>query len=154
MNKAYDLSFKHALEVVRRHGGAVANNAVTIKIQTPKTVPLEIAFKGHYPVKKILFEKPIADELSFEFEGIGFAATGEAKAKGDTAHVFKVDMFIDGNKVDTLKLPTTFSSRKFYPCWRYQLPMGKHKVKLKVLNPTDSAMLNMGHAIIYSDKPI
>jgi len=153
LNTVYDLSFKHALEVIERDGGSVEGDTVTIKIQKPQTVPLEIAFKGHYPVKKITFEKPIKDELTFEFEGIGFAATGEAKAEGNTAHVFNVDMFIDGKKAETLQLPTTFKSRKFYPCWRYQLPMGKHTVRLKVLNPTDSAALNMGHAIIYADKP-
>jgi len=59
----------------------------------------------------------------------------------------------DDKKIETLKLPTTFRARKFYPCWRYQMPMGKHKVRLRVLNPTNSATLELDYAIIYSNKP-
>ncbi len=46
------------------------------------------------------------------------------------------------------------TTRKFCPCWRYQLPMGEHEVRLKVLNPVDTAELHMGYAIIYSDSPL
>jgi len=160
LNKAYDLSFKHALELIKRNGGSVDDESVTIKVQKPKTVPLEIAFEGHYPVKQLDLGEPIKDELTFEFEGIGFAASGGASIPGrdeedagTEEYVFEVDMFIDGEKVERLLLPTKFITRKFYPCWRYQLPMGKHEVRLKVLNPTDTATFKLDYAIIYSDKP-
>jgi hypothetical protein len=63
-------------------------------------------------------------------------------------------MYIDGNPVVKTKLPTNYTSRKFIPFWKYQLPKRKHTVRLKVLNPTDKAQIKLPYAIIYNDKPL
>lgn len=154
LNDAYEMSFKHALEVVRRNGGTVTDKDVTIKLQKPKTVPLEVAFEGHYPRKQIALGTAVADEASFEFEGIGFVVNGAANANGGPDHTFEAEMYIDGELVETVKLPTAFTVRKFYPFWRYQLRMGKHKVRFKVLNPAEKATLNLEYVITYADKPV
>jgi len=143
LNDAYELSFKHALEVIKRNGGEVSDEEVTIRVQKPKTVPLEVAFKGHWPRQQISLHKQLTDEIEFEFEGIGFAIQGTAEKTGEGDYVFEVEMFIDGKLVETAKLPTRFIHRRFTPFWRYQLSPGKHKVWLKVLNPTDKAKLNL-----------
>ncbi|MFQ5823571.1 MAG: ADP-ribosylglycohydrolase family protein [bacterium] len=153
LNDAYELSFKHALELIKRNGGAVSDKEVTIKLQKPKTVPLEIAFEGHYPQKKMYLEKKLTDETSFEFEGIGFAVTGGTKKVGEVDYTFEVEMYIDGALVETATLPTKFTQRRFTPFWRYQLPMTQHEVRLKVLNPTDKAELNLDNVIIYGNQP-
>lgn len=154
LNDAYELSFKHALEMIKRNGGEVGDNEVTIKLQKPKTVPLEIAFEGHYPKEKISLEKTLTDEASFEFEGVGFAVTGETKKVGEVDYVFEVEMYIDGELVETAKLPTKVNHRRFTPFWRYQLPMAKHKVRFKVLNPTEGAELKLDAVITYGDQPL
>lgn len=56
--------------------------------------------------------------------------------------------------IETVKLPTDFTSRRFYLFWRYQLPMGKHNVRLKVLNPTDTATLRLSYVVTYADEPV
>jgi hypothetical protein len=153
LNDAYEMSFKHALEMIKRGGGKVSDREVTIKVQKSKTVPLEVAFEGHWPKEKISLGKQLADEIEFEFEGIGFAVQGAAEKVGEDDYVFEAEMFIDGKLIETAKLPTNFTLRRFTPFWRYQLGMGKHKVRLKVLNPTDKAKFNLDYVVVYGDKP-
>ncbi len=153
LSDAYELSYKHALEVIKRNGGTVTDNEVTINVQKPKTVPLEIAFKGHWPKEKISLGKELTDEIEFEFEGIGFAVMGSAEKAGEEDYVFEVEMYIDGKFIETAKLPTNFVLRRFTPFWRYQLAMTKHEVRLKMLNPTDKAKLNLSDVVVYGNRP-
>lgn len=153
LNDAYELSFKHALEMIKRGGGQVSDREVTIKVQKPKTVPLEVAFEGHWPKEKISLARELKDQTSFEFEGIGFAVMGSAEKAGEEDYVFEVEMYIDGKFIETAKLPTNFVLRRFTPFWRYQLAMTKHEVRLKMLNPTDKAKLNLDDAVIYGNRP-
>jgi ADP-ribosylglycohydrolase len=153
LNDAYNMSFRHAREMIERNGGEVTDAAVTIKVQEPETVPLETAFEGHYPKSKLWLSQALEEDASFKFEGVGFAVTGEANKKGDAEHTFDVEMYIDDELIETVKLPTRHQERRFYLFWRYQLPMTEHEVRLKVLNPTDKATLNLDYTIVYGDKP-
>jgi hypothetical protein len=154
LHDAYDMSYRHAEEMIRRNGGEVKENEVVIKYQSPETVPYEEAFKGHYPIAKVV-PKTINNEIVFEFEGIGFAlaAPPDGRKFGKTSYVFDTEMYIDGVLVEKAKLPTEINQRRFTPFWRYQLPNGKHQVVIKILNPTDDARIEYIHAIIYGDKP-
>lgn len=153
LNKAYELSFKHALEMIRRNGGTVSGEMVTIPVQALKTVPLEIAFEGHYPKERQTLEKEVSDEITFQFAGIGFAITGNAVKLGEEEYVFDAEMYIDDQLIETARLPTAFNQRRFTPFWRYQLPDGQHTVRIKLLNPTDKAKLQLNHVIVYGDQP-
>ena len=98
----------------------------------------------------------LTNEDSFEFEGVGFAVSGRVtpSEKGVSVdHTFEVEMHIDGELVRTNKLPTDYRKRAFIPFWKYQLPMGKHTVQLKVLNPTKVATIELRDAVIYTDTP-
>ncbi len=151
---AYDMSFRHAEKMILRNGGKVEGNDVVINLQKPETVPLEVAFKGHYPVARIV-PKQTKNEISFEFEGIGFALAGPPNIKdyGARNHVFNTEMYIDGKLVEKVKLPTATNERRFTPFWKYQLPRGKHNVVIKILNPVDYAGIQLEYAVIYDDKP-
>ncbi|UCC22107.1 MAG: ADP-ribosylglycohydrolase family protein, partial [Planctomycetota bacterium] len=154
LNDAYELSFNHALKMVERNGGKVSDAEVTINLQRPKTVPLEIAFEGHYPKEKRSLKERLTDEFCFEFEGIGFAITGDDEIETeDDNYIFEVEMYIDGELVETAKLPAKYNHRRFTLFWRYQLACAKHKVRLKLLNPTDKAKLNLNDVVVYGDKP-
>lgn len=158
LNDAYELSLKHALQMIERNGGTINGDNVTISVQSPITVPFEEAFTGHFPKKKMRLGEmkeavEIEDEFSFEFEGIGFGIVGGTFKLGEEEYVFEVEMRIDGELVETAKLPTAFKNRRFYPFYRYQLPNGNHKVDFKILNPTDKAKLSLQSAVIYGDKP-
>src|SRR5690606_7114208 len=62
LNKVYDISYKHALEMIKRNGGKVGENDVTISVQKPKTVRFEKSFDGLYPVEKVAVHKNIRSE--------------------------------------------------------------------------------------------
>lgn len=157
LNDAYQMSFHHALKVIQRNGGKVGDQDVTINVQKPKPVRLEVGFEGHYPVERKKLNLNIKDEASFEFEGIGFAVDcswkSAAHKKGDEDYTFKTEMTIDRESIEISEQPTNFITRKYTPFWRYNLPFGKHKVTIKILNPTDKAEFILNDVIIYSDKP-
>ncbi|MCD6115911.1 ADP-ribosylglycohydrolase family protein [bacterium] len=157
LNDVYKLSFKHALKEIERNKGKIDGDMVTINYQEPKRVKLEIGFKDHYPIKRQHLNVNLKDETSFKFKGIGFAVNypwgGGLIKKGDKDYTFNVAMYIDGKRIEVSELPTNFTIRKYTPFWKYQLQMGEHTVRLKVLNPTDKAELHLGDVIIYSNKP-
>ncbi len=158
LNRTYDMSYRHALEVIKQQGGVVDGEKAIIKVQKPKPVPLEVGFEGHYPVERKDLNMTLTDEASFEFEGIGFAVSGAARGgeqgSREADYTFEVEMTIDGVVVETTKLPTNNILRKFIPFWKYQLPMGKHRVQLKVLNPASEASIQLSSAVIYRDRPL
>jgi hypothetical protein len=140
--------------MVERNGGTVDSDNVNIKVQIPQTIPLEIAFEGHYPNSKIPLNNEVENEFSFEFEGIGFGVIGGSSKTSDEEYVFEVEMYIDGSLVETANLPTTFRDRRFYPFYKYQLSNGKHNVRFKVLNPTNDAKVSLQEVVTYSNEPL
>lgn len=155
LNKAYELSFKHALENIRKNGGAIDGEMVKILVQKPQPVKLEQNFTGLYPIeKRNLFHENI-NELAFEFEGTGFMLKGEARKKNsvDADYVFEVELNVDGKKLETTRLPTNFTTRRYDLVWKYPLPRQKHTILLKVLNPDSRYELRSTNCIIFSDRP-
>ncbi len=153
LNDTYDMSFRQALKVIDMNGGTVDDNSVTIKVQKPKPVALEIGFEGHYPIERKSLNTRFINEAFFEFVGIGFAVTGRTVKTGEKDHVFNVEMYIDGKLVETSELPTKFTIRKPTPFWRYQLPEGKHTVRLVILNQTNTAEIQLDDLVVYASKP-
>ena len=153
LNDVYDMSFRHALEVIKRNGGSVTEKEVTISIQDIKPVKLEIGFQGHYPVLRKRLRLDTSDSASVDFTGIGFAITGRAERKGEEDYTLQVKVTIDGKVVETTNLPTNYTTRKYTPFWKYQLPRGKHEVVFKILNPSDKAHMIIEDLIVYDSEP-
>jgi len=153
LNDVYDMSFRHALEVIKRNGGSVTEKEVTISIQDIKPVKLEIGFQGHYPVLRKRLRLDTSDSASVDFTGIGFAITGRAEKKGEEDYTLQVKVTIDGKVVETTNLPTNYTTRKYTPFWKYQLPRGKHEVVFKILNPSDKAHMIIEDLIVYDSEP-
>jgi hypothetical protein len=168
LNDVYELSYKHSLAMIEKNGGSVSENEVNIIVQETKPVKLEVSFEGHFPIeKKILMgsketnpywtAKDAEKAYTFDFEGIGFAVngdiTGYLKGEKDDKYTLEAELYVDGKLISTSKLPNNYTTRKNTLFWKYQLPKGKHTVKIVVLNPTDKVTLNLSDAIIYSDKP-
>jgi hypothetical protein len=154
LNKVYQMSMKHALELIQKNNGKVEGDNVTIALQEPKPVRLEKAFEGLYPKEKRMLNLTLIDKAAFEFDGIGFAVNGEAVKKGEEDYTLKVEMRIDGKTAEISDLPTNFVIRKYTPFWKYQLPPGNHKAEWVVLNPTKKAGIKLDSAILYGDKPV
>ena len=156
LNKVYEIGFKHALEIIQRNGGNVDGVNVHIVLQSPQAVNLEQGFPNMYPIENIAFYHNNINEISFEFKGIGFILRGEATKIKDNSreHDFEAELYIDGAKIETAKLPTDFTTRRYELFWKYGLPNTNHTVRIKVLNPTNEAQVNTWEYIVYSDKKV
>lgn len=157
LNKVYEVSFKHALQVIQQNGGKVDGDHITIITQVPKTVRFEQSFSGMHPVQKMELNEDISTkELNFEFTGTGFVIRGEAGKKKNEAtdHTFEAELYVDGRKVETAKFPTDFTTRRLELFWKYQLPYKKHRVSVKVLNPNANYYLNSSGYLIYDSKRV
>ncbi len=157
LDDAYEMSFQHALEMIRRGGGTVTEAEVTIAVQTPEVVPFEDAFPAHVATERRSLVTPgdggaqpqiLTDSYRFDFEGVGFALMGTATTEGDD-HVFEAELHVDGELVETARWPTEFTTRRFYLFWRYALDEGPHEVEVRLLNPTDAAQVGLEAVVIY-----
>lgn len=153
LNKAYQMSYNHALQMIERNGGYVDDSTVTIVCQKPEPVRLEKAFEGMYPIMRKNLNRMVEKFDKFEFEGTGFVMRGSVKSKDDD-YVAYVSVYLDGELVEEAKLPANFTKRRQELCWRYQLPKGRHILALKWNNPTTDATVHCGEVIVYSDTPI
>jgi ADP-ribosylglycohydrolase len=153
LNDVYGLSFKHALDVIRRSGGQVADDHVTLAVQPVKPVRVEQNFDGHFPIAEIPLHRRLSDETTFSFEGIGFVVQGSARAENARDQVIVADMYIDGKLSGSIDLPTSFTSRRFTPFWKYGLPEGNHTVRLTIRNPSADASVSLERVVIYGSRP-
>ena len=153
LDDAYALSYEHALKLVRRNGGRVTETHVEVPIQPVRAVRLEQSFAGHHPVEKRSLRTDLKGEYTFDFEGIGFAINANVRADDGRDRVPQVEVHVDGKHIETVKLPTNQTARRFVAFWRNQLPKGKHTVRLVLANPGEGSVVALDYAIIYSDTP-
>ena len=155
LNKVYEIGFRHALQNIKRNGGNVAGNKITISIQQCKPVKYEQSFEGMYPIAKKSFHQRNFKDVSFEFEGTGFALKGDARKlnRDSSEHTFEAELYVDGEKKEKARFPANFTTRRHDLFWKYLLPPGKHSVRVKVLNPKENFEINATEYIIYSDQP-
>lgn len=154
LEKVYDISYRHALEMIRRNGGKVTNNAVTIPFQSPRPVKLEQCFEGMNPLdKKNCYQENVKD-YSFEFEGTAFVLRGESRKKDaaipDTTITLR--LYIDNQAAETIQLPTSFLTRRYELCWKYQLENKKHRIRINVQSPSDSYEIRLWDYLTYTTK--
>lgn len=156
LNDVYEIGYKQALQNIALNGGKINKDNVVIKTQKAVAVQYEKSFAGQYPVAIIPVKwNAVKDELSFEFDGIGFVIKGDAsKWASQTDYVFNAALYLDGKLMDTVELPVNFTTRRYDIAWKYQLPKGKHRVTMKIINPSSEYSIRVTEAIIYSDKPV
>lgn len=152
LNKAYDISYRHALENIKRHGGKEQGDKVIIPLQTPEPVAFEESFPGLLPVRKKEFYVN-GNDISLSFEGNGFVLSGHAAKKREVPdHVIIATVSIDGQVADTIRMPTNYQVRKDEICYRLDLPAGKHTVKVQVINPHPDYELRTGYYVTFRKK--
>ena len=156
LNDVYEIGTRHALAVLQQKGGKVEGENIILPNEEIKPVQLEVGFKGHYPIERkdvpgvINAKDP---EKSIEFTGNGFALTGWAKSNGDDAEI-EIEMTIDGGEAERFTMPVNFRERRHEVAWKYQLPEGKHTVKLKMLNLQVGMWVDLGDILVYSSNKI
>ncbi|WP_051084279.1 ADP-ribosylglycohydrolase family protein [Segetibacter koreensis] len=156
LNNVYEIGLKHALENIKRNGGQVNGDKISLKTQAPIAVKFEKSFEGIYPAVKMPVKwSDSKDAINFEFEGTGFVLRGDAsKWESKSGYIFNTELYLDGKLVESPKLPVSFTSRRHELCWKYGLSKGKHTVQLKILNPSKEEEVKSGEAIIYTDKMV
>ncbi len=157
LSKVYEIGYKHALMNIEKNGGKINGDNINIKVQQPTAVKFEKSFTGSYPVTKTNAVWSVnKDEFSFEFEGTGFVVKGDAVNWKDitTKFVYNTELYIDETFIESPKLPAAREARRYDLCWKYDLPKGKHIVKLKILNPVAGQHFDVRDIIIYSDAPV
>lgn len=151
LNKVYEVGFKHALENIERNGGKINSENILIKTQQPQQVKLEQGFQNMKIVSKTEFNNEDFETIEFDFEGTGFVLQGEAKNKNDNnnEYNFIAELYIDGIKKETAKLPTAFTTRRNELFWNYDLSNTKHHIKVVITNPNKDYEVNTWSYIVY-----
>ena len=74
MNDAYEISYKHALELIEINGGEVTEKHVNIKKEEAKEAPLEQSFEGYQIHERRSIDKKISynddQHLTTNFEWV------------------------------------------------------------------------------------
>ena len=153
LTRTYEMSFKQALQMVERNGGTVGEKDVTIACQAPVPVRLEKGFEGLYPIGRIHVNREVADVGKVVLDGTGIVFKGRVRA-ADEEYVARVEMYMDGELVETANLPAASRTRRHDLFWKYQIPKGKHIFTFKWLNPVAGASVRFNEALVYSDSPL
>lgn len=173
--RAYDLSYKHALELIQLAGGKTDGNEVVIPFEEPVPVAFEQNFEKTFPILRDRFDRSFTDELSYDFEGNGYIFYGNlvknskveksyidriskrvgsevfGLAEPDDPYVAELEIFIDGKSDEIVQMPMKNTSRRLEPAWKYQLQEGKHNVRLKWLNPHPDYEIRINDIVVYSE---
>jgi hypothetical protein len=154
LNKVYEIGFNHAAEMIKRNGGSDEGDHFLIQYQVPQTVPLEVAFEGIYPTERRRIGKQITlqnPEITVEIQGSGFVVGGRAAKENQLPDaVLELDVYANGELVETAKLPTQWLVRRHEVTWKYDLPEGKHTITLKARNIPEGYRIEAGDLLVYS----
>jgi hypothetical protein len=174
--KAYELSYKHATEMIKLASGTVDSNKIVIPFKEPVAVAFEQNFENTFPIFRDRFDQSFTDELSYDFIGNGYIFYGNlvknskidkgyidrvskrvgsemfGLAEPDDPYVAELEVYIDGKLDEKVKMPMKSTSRRLERAWKYQLTEGKHNVRLKWINPKPEYEIRINDIMIYSEK--
>lgn len=155
LQQAYALGLKHAMENIRKNGGTITGNTITLPAQAITPVAFEQSFEGLSKVNEIKLDgRGLATEnreLKFNFTGKGLVIKGYAikTNERDPDKVIRLALQIDGMPVETIDLPTAFRERKHEVYWNYALKPGDHTVTLTLLQPEAGYKVEVPSALTY-----
>lgn len=162
LKKTYAVSVKHALQNIQRNGGKVDGDKISIPVQAIKEVKYEKSFEGHYPVSSFEVNKTLSktgDEISFEFTGNGYVLNGSSAMSDhkDRSDPFELEaeVYIDGKLKEKALFPVSYNQRRMdLLLYAYQLPEGKHTVRIKLINEKAGESIRATRCIVYAAKPV
>jgi hypothetical protein len=176
LSKAYELSFKHALGMIKLAGGSVDGDMIKIPVSAPVPVAFEQNFEKTFPIFRDRYDRSFTDDLSYDFVGNGYIFYGNlvknskidknyidrvskrvgsevfGLAEPDDPYVAELEVYIDGVLDENVKLPMKNTSRRLEPAWKYQLAEGAHNIRLKWINPDPNYEIRINDIMIYSEN--
>jgi hypothetical protein len=157
LNEIYDLSYKHALQMIANNGGEIGNDSILIQVQQPEKLRFEQSFEGMYPTKELLVRKDYFNEnIKIDFDGNGIVVLGNVKSQCNIAtsdFVALLDVFVDDVRTEQVKMPFDYIKRKYDIYHKYLLKNGEHKIELKWVNPNPDFRIYLRSYLIYSEQP-
>lgn len=158
LRQIYDLSFKHALAVVRANGGTISDSLIAINVQKPQVLKLEQSFEGLYPASELLIRKDhLEDPIVVDFTGNGVVVLGNLRSicgVSQSDYVALLDVYVDGKNTGQMKMPFDYIVRKYDIYHNYSLPQGKHKIEIKWTNPNSDFRMYLKSVVTYGDSPV
>ncbi|MCG2462499.1 ADP-ribosylglycohydrolase family protein [Flavobacteriaceae bacterium F89] len=159
LNKTYKTSFRHALQLIKKNGGNVDGETITINCQKPKTLPLEVGFPNVFPEAGKLKESTwdarftMKDDkiVTLAFSGTGIVIKGAISGLPED-FVGELEVTVDGKADRVMKLPVDFKTRSLELYTNLELPKGEHQIKLKWLNPRNGGTITSTGYIAFSDE--
>ncbi|MDG3581153.1 ADP-ribosylglycohydrolase family protein [Galbibacter pacificus] len=165
LNDVYELSYKHALEVIERNNGKIGNDEIQIICQSPKTLPLEVAYPNIEPTGNLkrsrgsLFTINDNKEHSIEFSGTGIVIKGgiaglsfSGSSEPFENYIYELEVNLDGKVDKVMKLPVDYKKRSAELYWNMELPKGDHVIKLKWLNPMEQGKITINEYVAFSGQ--
>lgn len=176
LNKAYELSYKHALEVIQKAGGSVQDHQIMIPFEEPVPVAFEQNFVNTYPLYREKIDLSFTNEFAFDFTGNGYVLYGNLinRSKIDTdyidriskrlgsevfglaelndPYIAEIEVYINGLLDEKVFLPMKNTARRLEPAWKYQLKEDDYKVVLKWLNHHNDYEIRINDLIVYSEN--
>lgn len=157
LKQIYGLSYKHALELITLNGGEVTDSFIRIKAQKVVKLRFEQSFEGMYPVKELLVRKDHLEEsIKLDFKGNGIVVLGNVKSQcglSESDFVALLDVYIDGEKVEQVKMPFDYIVRKYDIFHSYLLKNGEHKLEIKWVNQNPDFRIYFKSYVVYGDSP-
>lgn len=157
LNEVYDLTYKHTLQLVEQNDGSILGDSVQINVQIPETVRFEQSFEGLYPREERYLRQHYTDKnINIDFTGNGIVVLGNVNSicsVPTSDYVALLDVYIDGEKVEQVKMPYDYIVRKYDIYHKYLLEEGPHHVEIKWVNKNPDFSIYMKSIVIYGDSP-
>jgi hypothetical protein len=157
LNQIYELSYKHAVQLIEQNGGSIKDDMININVQKPDTLRFEQSFEGMYPAKELLVRKDILSEsIKIDFTGNGIVVLGNVKSQcgiSTSNYIALLDVYIDGSLSEQVKMPFDFTVRKYDIYYKYMLKNGDHKLEIKWVNQNPDYRIYFKSYVVYSDIP-
>jgi hypothetical protein len=156
LHTAYELTLKLIGDVLEKQGGSIKDDNYYITIQQPEKVAYEVSFAGLYPVEKRVLKKKYRDAFTVKFNGSSVVLLGQITQTGENEehYVAMLEAYIDGEKVESFKMPYDYIKRKYDIFSIYNLPAdGTHELTIRLLNPHPNYVVEAKEMVVYATTP-
>jgi hypothetical protein len=154
LNKIYEINLKLIEDVVKTNGNKIENDKYIIKLNKAESLRFEESFAGIKPVEKRVLKMKFNDEINLNFEGNSVVVLGQVNQlipKNNENYIAHLEAYIDDEKVEDIMMPYDYIKRKYDIFYKYNLPQGKHKLKLKVINPNSNYQIEAKEMVVYEE---
>ena len=148
LNDTYRMSYRHALQMIEREGGKVADGNVTIRVQRPEPVHYEKSFEGIIPSGRLAIGENLSDTYTFNARCAAALLCGYVSCP-DKRYEALIQVTIDGEKMPVSVMPASGHERKLDIYWNYDLAEQEHTFTVQWLNPRSDAVVRLQDAVLY-----